>query len=178
MAHLVLGHVLSQVGRHAEAAKLVERARELDPLSAMVHAISSQVAFQAREYPAALAHARRAIALEPGFWIGYMMRGQAQEQLGEIDEALEALAVAGRLSGQNSKPLSLRAYILATTGRRDDARELLSTLEVASQSRYVPPYAVALVHLGLQEHDQALDLLERAYAERDAHLLFLTMDPK
>ena len=79
-------------------------------------ALSSQVAFQARDYSAALEHARQAIVLDPEFWIGHMMRGQALEQLGEHESALEALTTAARFSGQNSKPLSLRAYILAKLG--------------------------------------------------------------
>ena len=61
-AHWMLGHTLSQMGRHNEAASPMRRARELDPLSAVVHAISSQVAFQARDYSAALDHAQQAIS--------------------------------------------------------------------------------------------------------------------
>jgi len=43
-----LEHFLSQMGRHSEASQSMRRARELDPLYAMMHALSSQVAF-ARE---------------------------------------------------------------------------------------------------------------------------------
>ena len=73
------------MGRHGEALLSTRRARELDPLSAMMPALSSQVAFQARDYRAALDYARQAIVLDPEFWIGHMMRGQALEQLGEYD---------------------------------------------------------------------------------------------
>ena len=73
----------------------------------MSHALSSQVAFQARDYAGALQHANRAIALDQEFWIGHQMRGQALAELGDDDLALKALATAARLSGQNSKPISL-----------------------------------------------------------------------
>ena len=106
--HLTLGHALSQMGRHGEAELSTRRARELDPLSASMPALSSQVAFQARDYRAALEYARQAIVLDPEFWIGHMMRGQALEQLGEHESALEALTTAARFSGENSKALSLR----------------------------------------------------------------------
>jgi hypothetical protein len=39
----------------------------------------------------------KAIVVEPDFWVGYMMRGQPCDQLGETDVALEALAIAARL---------------------------------------------------------------------------------
>jgi hypothetical protein len=69
------------MGRHGEALLSTRRARELDPLAAIMPALSSQVSFQARDYSAALEHARHAIVLDPEFWIGHMMRGQALEQL-------------------------------------------------------------------------------------------------
>ena len=178
LVHLTLAHLLSQTGRHAEAEGFVRRARELDPLNPLSHALSSQVAFQAHDYAGALQHANRAIALDQEFWIGHQMRGQALEQLGNDDLALQALATAARLSGQNSKPISLTGYILARSGRTAAAKDVLEALQMASRQRYVPPYALALVHAGLGDADGAFQRLERAYDVRDVHLIFLTVDAK
>jgi TolB-like protein/DNA-binding winged helix-turn-helix (wHTH) protein/Flp pilus assembly protein TadD len=178
LVHLILAHLLSQEGRHAEAEPFMRRARELDPLSPLSYALSSQVAFQARDYASALQYANRAIALDQEFWIGHQMRGQALEQLRDDDLALKALATAARLSGQNSKPISLTGYILARSGRAAEARDLLGALEIASGQQYVPPYALALVHAGLGDAEAAFEWLDRAYAARDVHLMFLTVDVK
>lgn len=178
LVHLILAHLLSQEGRHAEAEPFLRRARELDPLNPLSYALSSQVAFQARDYASALQHANRAIALDQEFWIGHQMRGQALEQLGDDALALKALATAARLSGQNSKPISVTGYILGRSGRTAEARDVLGALELASSQRYVPPYALALVHAGLGDADAAFEWLERAYAVRDVHLIFLTVDVK
>ncbi|MFN2447082.1 MAG: tetratricopeptide repeat protein, partial [Vicinamibacterales bacterium] len=178
LVHLILAHLLSQTGRHAEAEPFMRRGRELDPLNPLSYALSSQVAFQARDYAGALQHANRAIALDQEFWIGHQMRGQALEQLGDHDLALKALATAARLSGQNSKPISLTGYILGRSGRTAEARDLLGAMEMASRQRYVPPYALALVHAGLGDADAAFEWLDRAYAARDVHLMFLTVDVK
>jgi TolB-like protein/DNA-binding winged helix-turn-helix (wHTH) protein/Flp pilus assembly protein TadD len=177
-AHMMLGHVLSQMGRHAEAQPAMRRARELDPFFAMAHALSSQVAFQARDYPAALEHARHAIVVDPEFWIGHAMLGQVYEQLGQNDLALEALTAATRFSGHNSKPMSLRGYVLAKVGRANEARALVTTLETVSLQRYLPPYALALVQAGLGERETVFDSLEKAYTAHDVHLMFLPVDPK
>jgi TolB-like protein/Flp pilus assembly protein TadD len=176
-AHSMLGHLLSNTGRHEEASQFSRRACELEPLSSVHHAMSSQAAFQARDYSAALEQARQATIIDPEFWVGYMMLGQAHEQLGDSALAFEALTLAGRLSG-NSKPISLRGYLLARLGRRDDAHQVLSVLEEVSRSRYMPPYAMALVYAGLGETDTVFEWLNRAYAVRDVHLVFLTVDPK
>jgi TolB-like protein/Flp pilus assembly protein TadD len=177
MAHRMLGILLASMTRHDEARAAIRRARELDPLYVMHQSLSSQIAFFARDYDAAIDFAHRAVVIDPSFWIGHLHLGQALEQSGEIDKALEAIDLAGKLGG-NSKPISLRGYILARQHRTSDAGDVLRTLEAIARERYVPPYAVALVHAGLGDHEAALAWLERAFQVRDVHLLFLPADPK
>lgn len=177
-AYRTLGHVLSQSGRHDDAEPWMRRARDLDALDPINHALSSQVAFQKRDFAAAVAHARKATDVRSGFWIAYMQLGQAYEQIGQIAEALEVLKEAERLSDGNTKPTSLRGYIMAKSGRTSEAREALRLLDTRSRTRYVPAYAFALVHAGLGARDAALDWLERAEAAGDVHVIFLRVDPK
>ena len=172
------GHILSQLGRHAEAADATRRGRALAPLEPAVHALSSQVAFQARDYVMALEHARRAVALDPEFWIGHIMLAQALGEVGDVEAAIAAALVAARFSNQNSKAVSFRAYFLAKAGRAADATDVINTLQAASRERYVPPTAIALIHVGLGNHEETFEWLERAYEERDVHLIFLPVDPK
>jgi len=174
----MLGHVLSQTGRHHAARLALQRARELDPLYAMHHALSAQIAFQARDFAAALEHARQALVVDPDFWPAYHQLGQAHEQRSELDEALAAADTAARLSGGNSKAVSLQAYILATSGRDEEARSIVAALEQTATSRYVPPYAIALCHLGLRQTSAMFQALESAYDARDVHLVFAPLDPK
>ena len=69
-------------------------------------------------------------------------------------------------------------YTLAASGRRDEARRILDQLKTRAAQAYVPPSNLALVHLGLGEHDQALDRLEEAVEARDLLLTFLTAEPR
>jgi TolB-like protein len=178
LGHRMLGIVLSHLNRKEEARSAIKRARELDPLNVGHYALSAQIAFAGRDYPAAVEFAQQAIALDPEFWIGHIQLGQAYEQLSRTDLALETLVNAARLSG-NSKAVSVRAYVLAKAGRADAALQLLHTLEEsASRERYVPPYAIALIYLGLGEKELAFKYLERAYDAHDVHLTFLTYDAK
>lgn len=178
MAHVVLGHLLSQGGRHAEARAMSQRARALDPLDPLMYAMSSQIALQAGDYADALEQAQGAIGLDAEFWIGHIMRAQALLQMGQRDQALEALTMAGRFSNYNSKTMSFRGYLLATSGRASEARAVLRTLEEVSRERYVPPFAMALITAGLGDKDATFAWLDRAYDARDVHLMFLTVDPK
>jgi tetratricopeptide (TPR) repeat protein len=165
------------MGRHQEADAAIRRARELDG-SVMNQALSAQVAFAARNPAAAIEFARRAVVLDPEFWIGHYQLAQAYEQVGQVEPALEALATAARFSNNNSKALALRGYLAAKAGQVGAAREVLATLEAVSRERYVPPFAMALVHAGLGESEAAVDWLEKAYAAHDVHLTALPVDPK
>ena len=99
LAHRTLGILLSQMERHDAALSAMQTARELDPLDFVHHALSAQVAFVARDYPAAVDFARRANVLDPEFWVGYYQLAQACEQLGKSELAFEALQKAGQFSG-------------------------------------------------------------------------------
>lgn len=178
MAHLLLGHLLSQTGRQAEARDMTRRARELDPLSAHMYAISAQVAYQGREYAEALEHARQSTVIAPKAWIGYIQLAQALEQLGQIDEALQAFDQAARYSDGNSKVLAYRAHALVAAGRTVQAHQMLGALEQRASQRYVPPYSIAMAYAALGETEKALEALERAYRARDIHLVFLPIDPR
>ena len=88
------------------------------------------------------------------------------------------MTTAARFSGENSKALAMRAYVLAKTGRADDAGAMLQTLETVSKTIYVPPYAMALISAGLEQRDAVFVWLERAFDARDMHLIYLPVDPK
>jgi DNA-binding winged helix-turn-helix (wHTH) protein/tetratricopeptide (TPR) repeat protein len=180
LAHRMLGVVLSHACRHDEARSSMQRARELDPLYVMHQSLSSHIAFDARDFPTALHFARQALVVDPEFWIAQLHLAQVAVELGDYDLALDALNKAGRLSAGNSKALSLRGYIFGKTGRTAESLEVLQTLEAVAQSsaRFVPPYAIALIHAGLGHTELAFDWLARAFDSHDVHLVFLTVDPK
>jgi DNA-binding winged helix-turn-helix (wHTH) protein/tetratricopeptide (TPR) repeat protein len=178
LPYRMLGVLYAHSGRHEEARPAIRRARELDPLVAVYQALSAQVAFVARDFIAAKQFARQSIVIDPEFWIGHLQLAQTCEQLGENEQALEALHEASRLSNGNSKAMALRGYIFAKLGRKDEAAEVLTMLAALSRERFVPPYALALVHAGLGQKDFAMEWLERAWAARDVHLTFLPVDPK
>jgi TolB-like protein/Flp pilus assembly protein TadD len=177
-AHCMLGVMLGTAGRHVEAAAAMQRARELDPLQPMNYALSAHVALLARDYATGLELARRATVAGPAFWIGYFQLAWAHERLGNVELALEALKDAETFASGNSKMIALQGFILATSGRRDQAAAVVRTLEATGRERYVPPYALALVYAGLQQRERALEWLEHAYQVRDVHLIWLPMDAK
>jgi hypothetical protein len=66
------------------------------------------------------------------------------------------------------------AYALA--GEREKAEKAVSELAELSRSRYVSAYSVALVHVSLENTDEAFHWLDRACEERAIGLTHLTVE--
>jgi tetratricopeptide (TPR) repeat protein len=173
-AQYLLGHVLSQGRRHREARQLMDRARALDFNDPMMHAMSAQVAFQARDYDAALKHGQQATLIAGDFWIGHIQVAQAQQERGESELALDALGKDRRDNGS----LALKGYIFAKQDRKSKAHDVLNELAAVAKDRYVPPSHMALVHAGLGDRKAVFEWLDKAFEARDVHLIFLPVDPK
>ncbi len=88
--------------------------------------------------------------------------------------------VAPVQSGEPQRPAGSRSaprYIYAVTGRHTEAREELARLTLLARDRRVFPWRSAIVHLGLGEHDQALELIEQASRDRDWQVRLLPVEP-
>jgi len=179
LVYRMMGILLGHAGhRKDEAREAMDRARALDPLQAMNHALSAQVAFFGRDFKTAVEFARHASVVLSNFWIANFQMSQAWEQLGMYEQALDALGRGCGVGSENSKVVSLRGYVLAKMGRTEEALQIVQSLVSASKERYVPPYAIAQVHAGLGRPDEALRWLDRGVEEHDVHLAMLPMEPK
>ena len=82
-----------------------------------------------------------------------------------------------KLSEKGPEEVACRAQILLALGDRAAATSLLRELEDPSTAQPVSPASLAGVYVFLDEKEQALLLLERAYAEHDFRLAGLKTDP-
>jgi TolB-like protein len=177
-SHRYYGHLLSNLGRHAESAEEMRRAREVDPLSPIMHALSGRLMYQARQYDSALVHLKNALAINVDLWVVHTFLGGVYERLRRFDQARAEYQKAFELSGGNTETIAFRGHVLAQLGQRAEAQEAIRILTELSKHRYVPPYNIAMVYAGLGEVDAALCSLEKAFETRDVRLTFLAVEPK
>ena len=177
-ARRMLGIVRSHQADHAGATEHMRQLLVLESDYEMNWALRAQVAFNARQFAEAVEAAKQGKAFAPDFWIADYQLAMAYEQLGRREEALQTLSRWLGAPHANSKVLSLAGYVLAKSGRHVEARQVLRRFDAIAQERYVPPYARALVHAGLDEREEAILWLERALGERDVHLIALPTDSK
>ncbi len=169
-------HLLLNTGRHAEALAVAKRARELDPLDLVVNALEGQFLLHAGRVDEALDRLQKTSELEPNFWMPHFFASSAYIEKGMYTEAIAEARKDKELSGVITIPFG--AYALAKSGKQAEARAVLEELLKLSTTRYVPPYNIALIYNGLDERDEALAWLERAYRERDPKMTFLKVEPK
>jgi tetratricopeptide (TPR) repeat protein len=147
---------------------LGHRAHELDPLAHRSDVATTLL--RAGRYEEALDIATKAIEFDPLYDRGRATYGWALFLNGRPAEGIEQLERAVQLSNGHSTWVSQLGQAYAMTGRQDDARRLLQQLRDDSTTRYIPPYHLAYVLVGLGEHEQALDLLEQALEERSGNV--------
>ena len=74
--------------------------------------------------------------------------------------------------------LAALGHAHAAAGQRGKALELLETLNGLSRERYVPAYDRAMIYLGLNQIDPAIEWLQRAYQERSSWISYLNVEPR
>jgi TolB-like protein len=163
--------------RFDEAIAEVKRALELDPLSVIINADVGSVLGYAGRYDEAIAQLRKTVEMDPNFYYGRWQLGEALEIKGFNEEAATQYKKAIELN-DDPLPRALLGHLYARSGRKDEASEILRQLQELSKQRYVLAFNLALVHIGLDEKDAAIELLEQAYEQRDGYNIgFIKVDP-
>src|SRR5688500_15847991 len=100
------------------------------------------------------------------------------EAVGRQEEAVLRAEETASLSNRGIASLGFLGHAYAVAGRAEDARRVLEEMLRIGETRYASPYDIALTHLGLENHEEAIEWLERGYAGRDHQMAFLKVDPR
>ncbi|MGI8842995.1 MAG: protein kinase domain-containing protein [Gemmatimonadaceae bacterium] len=158
------GRLCAALARYDEALALLERAQELDPLAHRLDIATTLL--RAGRYDEAVKRAEEAMDLSPAHDRAYATLGWSYFLNGRVEEGLAELERAVSATPGNTLWLGQLGEAYAMAGNETKARAILAELETRAQRAFVSPYHFAYVHTGLGELDRAVDLLERAVAER------------
>ena len=176
-AHWQYGWLLVFVGRLDEALNEFQRAVELDPLSAVMTTDVNVPYSLKKEYDKGIAQCRKALDLDPNFYLAHFVLGWIEVQRGtNYAKAIEELGVAQSMDKQPFITAHL-GFAYARNGQKDKAMEILQELNRLASQRFVSPFCQALVYLGLREDDKAIDWLEKAYEEGSIWMDWLKVEP-
>jgi TolB-like protein/tetratricopeptide (TPR) repeat protein len=176
-AHHWLALAWMTVGQFDPAIAEAKRAVELDPLSLVINADFSWLYLCSRRYDEAEAQARKVLEIDSRFFLAHYYLGEILQSKGRLTDAIVEYQKAFDLTN-DPYPLAALGQARARNGQKDEARKILARLNEEAKSRFVAPYAKALVLTGLGEKAHAIDELERAYREgTGAYLFVIKVDP-
>ena len=176
-AHFWYACCLWAMGRTADGVDQASRAQALAPLSLVGNANLGWALYFARRYDDAITQCRKALELDTNYLMTYTVLGQAYVAASRYEEAIGAMQSAVNFSGGLPFTTAALGHAYARAGKRPEAMKILQDLRQRSSAEYVSPFCVALVHAGLNDADQALAWLDRAYEEHSHWLVYLKAWP-
>ena len=175
-AHQWYSHLLMARDKTSESISEAKRATEIDPLSLPTGMNLAWQYHWSRQYDVSIERQRKLLEMEPNFEQARWGLGLAYEGKGMIKEATTEFEKAIALSGGNPVYVASLGHAYAIGGNKVEAMRVRAELE--EQSRYVSPYWMATLYVGLGDKDQAFAWLEKAYEERSGGLIWLGVDPR
>lgn len=177
-AHRRYGSMLVSLSRYPDAVREAQRACELDPLCLVVSTSAAFVSYLAGHYEEAIERCRRTIDLDPQYLPAQRLIGAAYLQAGRTQDALDVLEAAHAAAPHSPIVIAWLAHARATAGDRTGAADRLARWHRLDRTWYLPPYHLALAHVGLGDADAAFAALEQAVADSDPALVYLAVEPR
>jgi serine/threonine-protein kinase len=171
-------HLLSNTGRHAEALAKIKRAREIDPLNLRINALEGLFLLHAGQTDEAILRLQKTLELDSNYRLANMFAARAYTEKGMYAEAIAATDKVKEFADNSSEPIAFGSYALARSGKVKEAKTALDELLKLSETRYIPPYNLALIYNALGESGKALDYLEKGFTDKDVRMVFLKVEPK
>jgi tetratricopeptide (TPR) repeat protein len=168
---------LAQTGQFDQALQQLKRAQQLDPISLVIQVHIGWIYFYSGQYDLAIEQYQKVLEMDPSYTWARFHLSQAYEQKRMYTEAVAELQQAIPSSVRH-RHLAGMAHIFAVSGKRADARKLLSDLLEWEKKQYVSPYSIALVFAGLEEEEQAVTWLRKGTEQRAGRMVRLRFDPR
>jgi tetratricopeptide (TPR) repeat protein len=131
----------------------------------------------ARRYDEALEQLLQTVDLDPNYPVTHWILGVLYTITGRYGSAISEGEKAVTLSGGSPMMRAALARSYGKAGRTTEALRILDDLTKLSRLKYVAPHFFAGIHIGLGEHDQALEYLEKSYEDHSHWLIYLHIDP-
>jgi TolB-like protein/Tfp pilus assembly protein PilF len=166
---------LMAVGKWPEAIGSMQRAREIEPLSANVNLYLGVAQMHAGQHDLALRQVRQSIELDPGYYRSYMFLGRNLGRMERNDEAVVAYEKALSLTPDSLESLAFLGAALAAKGERQRAISILKKVK-AAENRTGPAPLIATIYASLKLPKEMYEWLERGVTEKSAPMYIAVLN--
>lgn len=178
LAHQRFGTYLKLMGRFDESAAHYKQALELDPFSLQININLATIHYLKGDPETAITQLQKTLELEPNYMPTHFVLGNAYIQQGNWDAAISEFELIYRRDDEAYLALGFLGYCHAMAGRRAEAESLRNILQDVAKRKYVSPYGIIIICVALGQIDQAMELFEQLYVERNDWLVWLKVSPK
>src|ERR1700722_17301455 len=165
-AHQWYSWHLFMVGRDDDALNELRRAESLDPLSLIINADIADALCVAHRYDEAVEQSEKTLKMDANFAVGHYELGHALVQKHMYDQAIVEFQRAIELSGHSGAFDSNLGYAYAVSARKEEALKIVDELESRHPTNYSVQADIALIYVGLDDRDEAINRLNKAFDAR------------
>jgi DNA-binding winged helix-turn-helix (wHTH) protein/tetratricopeptide (TPR) repeat protein len=176
-AHLTYAGFLAARRRFGEAIAEARRAVDLAPASVRARQVLAWMLYFDRRYDSAERELRTILQMDASYALAHFQLGQLRIVTHRWEEAIPPLETAVEIMHRAPASVGLLAMAYAGGGRRSDAERLVDELERRAAHENVPPGALLLGYLAVNDKARAIDMLQRGYDERDNYEVNIAADP-
>jgi len=170
--HWLHGAHMAVNGRFVAARAEMAKARDLDAIKSEPFAGEAVIGYHSRDYKALIEIDRAFVQEDSNNWLAHYWLGVGHEGSGQKLEAISEYEKAVALAQGDTDPAAALAYAYATSGKKMEARKILTQWLRQPENSYVSPYMIATVYAGLENRDKAFEYLEKAFRERSSDLAY------
>lgn len=175
-AHFNYAILLLQLGRFESGLLEMLYARDLDPLSLTIGTGVAWAHYYVGHYDHATQECLKVLDLQPDYFEALGCMGLIAVAEGRFNDAVSWFERALPVSGGSPIGSGFLGYAYGLNGSVAKARTVLEDITLIEQ-RYVSAVVPAIVHIGLSEHDTAMNYLEKAADSRDAFMAYAGVFP-
>jgi TolB-like protein/class 3 adenylate cyclase/lipoprotein NlpI len=176
--HHWYAELLLFIGRSEDAFKEISIAVDLDPISQGILKDKGIFQYYMEQYDEAMKTALTTLELDPGFTPVHRLISLVYTGKGMYEEAIKENKRWGELTGNKIKTDVALAYIYAVSGQQDKARKIIEDTGLENMLSSNDYRGVALVHVALEDKEEAFEWLEKSYQKHEESLCSIGIDPK
>lgn len=178
LPHQRYGSYLTISGRFEEALSEIRLAEELNPLDLQISVNLASTLSLMKRHGDSVNLLRQTLELEPNYRTAHYALGCAYRRQANYAAALREFKQLRRMECDSDLALGSIGHVLALSGDRVAAQSILAELLKMAQRRYISAYSIAIIHIGLDNKEEAFKWMEKLYKECNDWLVWLKVGPE
>jgi tetratricopeptide (TPR) repeat protein len=167
-----------QMRQFDDALAEAKKVREIEPHAILGWHLLAWIYFHYKQYERSIAAHAQMLANPSPYSFGYMTYSWALRLNGDYAEAIAQAQKAIELTPTNPMYQTALAAAYAAAGKRAEAEKELDEILRISAEKYVSPYLLATIYMGLENRDKAFEQLKKATEIHDTWTHWIAVDPQ